>query len=86
MGDDGPAAGQLVCVELLPTHRPSSPWNRESPPLSTPSVYDRVGAASHAPAEAIYRQAADVGQSLSTFDRQWPHGLEPGGSPTRPEA
>ncbi|KPI33422.1 transcriptional regulator, XRE family [Actinobacteria bacterium OV450] len=46
----------------------------------------RLEAGDREGAETIYRQAADAGQSLSTFDRQWPHGLEPDGSPTHPEA
>ncbi|MEV7617592.1 hypothetical protein [Streptomyces sp. NPDC089799] len=46
----------------------------------------RLEAGDREGAETIYRQAADAGQSLSTFDRQWPYGLDPDGSPTYPEA
>ncbi|WP_326623901.1 MULTISPECIES: hypothetical protein [unclassified Streptomyces] len=35
-------------------------------------------------AEALARQAADAGETLLTFERWWPYGLDPDGSPTSP--
>ncbi|MFF1794096.1 helix-turn-helix domain-containing protein, partial [Kitasatospora sp. NPDC058263] len=42
----------------------------------------REKAGNHDGAEALYRQAADAGQRTSLFDKRWPYGLDPDGSPT----